>query len=92
MPAITFTKFQSGIDLRKSDQVVDANGLRECNNAYITGGYGIQKRPGLDKISGSSLGTDTSGLFYFNNKLYTVSHQAGSAPSLSGYGLSLIHI
>ena len=87
MPAIAFTKFQSGIDLRKSDQVVDANGLRECNNAYITGGYGIQKRPGLDKISGSSLGTDTAGLFYFNNKLYTVSHQSGSAPTLSGYGV-----
>ena len=86
MPAITFQNFQSGIDLRTSDQVVDSNGLRECNNAYITGGFAVQKRPGLDRITSTSLGTDNAGLFYFDSKLYVVSHTSGSVPSLSGYG------
>ena len=87
MPAITFQNFQSGIDLRTSDQVVDSDGLRECNNAYITGGFAVQKRPGLDLISATSLGTDNAGLFYFDSKLYVISHTSGSVPTLVGYGV-----
>jgi len=87
VPAITFQNFQSGIDLRTSDQVTDSNGLRECDNAYITGGFAVQKRPGLDLISATSLGTDNAGLFYFDSKLYVISHTSGSVPTLSGYGV-----
>jgi len=87
VPAITFQNFQSGIDLRTSDQVVDSDGLRECNNAYITGGFAVQKRPGLDLISATSLGTDNAGLFYFDSKLYVISHTSGSVPTLVGYGV-----
>lgn len=86
MPAITFQNFQSGIDLRTSDQVVDSDGLRECNNAYITGGFAVQKRPGIDRICSTALASDTSGLFYFDSKLYVISHTSGSVPTLSGYG------
>lgn len=86
MPALTFSNFQTGIDLRKSDQAVDNPGLRDCKNAYITGGYGVQKRPGLHKLSLSGLGSDTSGLFYYDGNLYVVSATPGAVPSLSGYG------
>jgi len=67
--------------------VVDSDGLRECNNAYITGGFAVQKRPGLDLISATSLGTDNAGLFYFDSKLYVISHTSGSVPTLVGYGV-----
>ena len=51
MEVITFDRFEGGIDLRKAEQVSDANRLVECKNAYITTGWAIKKRPGLDKIS-----------------------------------------
>jgi hypothetical protein len=87
MPALTFTNFKSGIDLRRSDQVVDNNGLRECNNAYVTGGYGVQKRPGIDLITSSAIPSGAKDLFYFDGELYSVSSTPVLGPSLSGYGV-----
>ena len=61
MEVITFDRFEGGIDLRKADQVSDANRLVECKNAYITTGFAVKKRPGLDKISGTGFASDMKG-------------------------------
>ena len=61
MEVITFDRFEGGIDLRKADQVSDANRLVECKNAYITTGWAIKKRPGLDKLSSGTLPTGPGG-------------------------------
>lgn len=99
MEVITFDRFEGGIDLRKAEQVSDANRLVECKNAYITTGWAVKKRPGLDKISvglGSGiLGPDylpstTKGLFVFNKQTHTCSHAivpVATMPGLSGYGV-----
>ena len=88
MEVITFDRFEGGIDLRKADQVSDANRLVECKNAYITTGWAIKKRPGLDKLSSSALPVTTAGLFVYNKKVHTVSHQTESSlPTLSGHGI-----
>ena len=88
MEVITFDRFEGGIDLRKADQVSDANRLVECKNAYITTGWAIKKRPGLDKLSSGTLPTTTSGLFVYDKQVHTVSHQSESGlPTLSGHGI-----
>ena len=69
MPAITFDKFDLGIDLRKGAAVSDANRLREMKNAYVTTGLATQKRPGLVKIA--DLEPGTKGLFAAFGKLHT---------------------
>lgn len=69
MPAITFDKFDLGIDLRKGAAVSDANRLREMKNAYVTTGLATQKRPGLVKVA--DLETGTKGLFAAFGKLHT---------------------
>ena len=98
MEVITFDRFEGGIDLRKAEQVSDANRLVECKNAYITTGWAIKKRPGLDKISVAGtfpptspvLPSRTKGLFVFNKQMHTCSHNAVSStdmPVLEGYGI-----
>ena len=87
MEVITFDRFEGGIDLRKAQQVSDANRLVECKNAYVTTGFAINKRPGLDKISASALPSTTKGMFIFNRAMHVVSHQAESLPSLSGFSV-----
>ena len=67
MEVITFDRFEGGIDLRKAQQVSDANRLVECKNAYVTTGFAINNRPGLDKISSSALPSTTKGMFIFTN-------------------------
>ena len=87
MEVITFDRFEGGIDLRKAQQVSDANRLVECKNAYVTTGFAINKRPGLDKISASALPSTTKGMFIFNRAMHVVSHQSESLPSLSGFSV-----
>ena len=89
MEVITFERFEGGIDLRKADQVSDANRLVECKNAYITTGFAVKKRPGLDKLTATSVPSTCKGFFVFAGVGHLVSHIGPSGvPSLSGYGVS----
>ena len=89
MEVITFDRFEGGIDLRKADQVSDANRLVECKNAYITTGFAVKKRPGLDKLTATSVPSTCKGFFVFAGVAHLVSHIGPSGvPSLSGYGVS----
>ena len=87
MSTYSLDDFRVGIDRRRSELVADDLGLIECKNAFVTTGYAIAKRPGLDDVAGATLGADSSGLFIFNRTFYTVSHTAVSHPTLSGYGI-----
>jgi len=69
MAAITFNKFDLGIDLRKGASVSDANRLREMKNAFVTTGLATGKRPGLSKVA--TLEAGTKGLFAAFGKLHT---------------------
>lgn len=69
MPAITFDKFELGMDHRKAASVSDANRLREMKNAYVTTGLATSKRPGLVKIA--TLESGTKGLVAALGKLHT---------------------
>ncbi|WAW09890.1 hypothetical protein NB640_11820 [Oxalobacter vibrioformis] len=69
MPAITFDKFELGIDHRKAASVSDANRLREMKNAYVTTGLATSKRPGLKKMA--TLEAGTKGLVAALGKLHT---------------------
>ena len=75
MAAITFNRFDLGIDLRKGASVSDANRLREMKNAYVTTGLATAKRPGLAKVA--TLEAGTKGLFAAFGKLHTF-HGDGS--------------
>ena len=90
MSGFTFEDFRLGLDHRKSEQVSDARSLQECKNAYVTSGYAISKRPGMDNLhSSTALDTNFHGLFMFDQKLVTVTHAAGftSPPTLAGIGI-----
>lgn len=67
--AITFDRFDSGLDLRKGASVSDANRLRELDNAYVTTGRTIRKRPGLELVT--TLESGTLGLTAAGGKLNT---------------------
>ena len=51
MPAITFDRFDGGLDVRQLASSADANRLRTLKNAYVTTGRTIRKRPGLRRVS-----------------------------------------
>ena len=90
MSGFTFEDFRLGLDHRKSEQVSDARSLQECKNAYVTSGYAISKRPGMDNLHASTaLDTNFHGLFMFDQKLVTVTHASGftSPPTLAGIGI-----
>lgn len=57
MPAISFSDFSSGLDLRKGASVSDANRLRVLDNCYVTTGKTIRKRPGLSVVANLEPGT-----------------------------------
>lgn len=61
MPAITFDKFDIGVDVRKAGAVSDANRLQVAKNVYINKGLVIEKRPALQWIG--SLDPNSVGLF-----------------------------
>lgn len=69
MAAITFNKFDLGIDHRKGAAVSDANRLIEMKNAHVTTGLATEKRPGLTKVA--TLEAGTKGLFPAFGKLHT---------------------
>lgn len=69
MPAITFSDFASGLDLRKGASVSDANRLRKLTNCYVTTGKTIRKRPGLTQFANLEVGT--KGLRAAGGKLNT---------------------
>lgn len=71
MPAITFDRFDGGLDVRQLATSADANRLRVLDNAYVTTGRSIRKRAGLKKIGNLSDGT--VGLFAGKGTLYTFS-------------------
>lgn len=68
--AITFDRFDAGIDLRKGHTVSDANRMRELLNCDVTNGLAIRKRPGLRKIK--DVPTDSVGLFALDGEVKTV--------------------
>jgi hypothetical protein len=77
--AVEYNRFDKGIDIRKSAAVSDANRLRELNNAYITDGWAIKKRPGLVKVADLALGTKE--LIQIRGELYTLSSNVDAANS-----------
>ena len=90
MSGFTFEDFRLGLDHRKSEQVSDTRSLQECKNAYVTSGYAISKRPGMDNINATTaLDVNFHGLFVFDQKLVTVTHTSGfvAPPTLSGIGI-----
>ena len=44
MPSMSFQDFRSGVDRRKSQQIVDQRGLYDCKNAFVNNGFAIKKR------------------------------------------------
>lgn len=80
MPAITLDRMELGMDRRKGRGVSDANRLYELKNAFISGGWVPQKRPGLTKITSTPLSTGLAkGILPFNGKLQ-VFYKSGGAP------------
>lgn len=72
MKAITFDKFDIGLDLRKGASVSDASRMRVLRNAYVTIGKVLRKRPGLQLIETfTGAETGTVGLVAGNGKLNT---------------------
>jgi len=72
MKSITFDKFDIGLDLRKGASVSDASRMRVLQNAYVTIGKVLRKRPGISLVetfTGSEAGT--KGLVSGNGKLNT---------------------
>ena len=57
MATITFTDFALGLDVRKGPSTSEANRLRRIDNAYVTTGKSIRKRPGWEKIATLEPGT-----------------------------------
>lgn len=69
MPSITFDRFDAGLDVRKGASVSDANRLRGLDNAFVTTGRTIRKRPGLLVVA--NLEPGTKGLRSAGGKLNT---------------------
>lgn len=76
MSAITFSKFDFGLDLRKGPSTSDANRLRVLTNAYVTTGKTIKKRPGT--VKEAVLEPGTVGLSAGKGKLNTFYAGAGT--------------
>ena len=87
MPSMSFQDFRTGVDRRKSQQIVDQRGLYDCKNAFVNNGFAIKKRSGLDTILSSALTANSKGLFEFDEALYVVSHATSGNQTLAGYGV-----
>lgn len=88
MPAITYSEFGGGLDRRLPIGVQDANRLWTLQNAYITAGKKIKKRPGLSLVATGLNGS--VGLETINNAL-TVFSLVGSGFVAPG-GVSLLEL
>ena len=80
MPAITFERFDGGLDVRQLASSADANRFRTLKNAYVTTGRTIKKRPGLRKAV--DLPDGCEGLFSGIDALWTFSNN--TVPFLEG--------
>jgi hypothetical protein len=69
MPIITYDDFAGGLDVRPASALSKANILRVLQNAYITTGKSIRKRPCLEFVA--TLEPGTVGLKAFGGKLNT---------------------
>ncbi len=69
MPALTFDRFEGGLDVRPDFAISKANILRVLTNAYVTTGRKIKKRPCLRVIA--TLEAGTVGLKASGTKLRT---------------------
>jgi hypothetical protein len=67
MPAISYADWSGGLDLRLPLGIQDANKLYRLQNAYITSGKKIAKRPGLKMINVGL--TNTVGLRAIDGRL-----------------------
>tara|TARA_R110000824_G_scaffold90574_1_gene221157 strand:- start:118 stop:1632 length:1515 start_codon:yes stop_codon:yes gene_type:complete len=91
MASVTFEDFRTGLDRRKSQEVSDLRSLQECKNAYVTTGYAVNKRPGLENLHPfTALASTFKGLYIHDRKLITVTHTTGfvAPPLLGGYGIN----
>lgn len=57
MPSITFDQFDVGLDRRKSASTSEAGRLRVLQNAFVTTGKVIRKRPPLELVAELEAGT-----------------------------------
>lgn len=69
MPALTFDRFEGGLDVRPAHALANAKILRGLTNAYISTGRSIKKRPCLELIA--TLEAGTVGLKTIGTKLAT---------------------
>jgi hypothetical protein len=69
VPIITFDDFAGGLDVRPLQYMARPNILRTLQNAYITTGKTIKKRPCLQSVA--TLEAGTVGLKSFGGKLQT---------------------
>lgn len=69
MATITYERWENGLDLRLDKRASDANRLPVLDNAYVTTGRKLRKRPGTTKIA--QLEAGTKGLVAGANKLQT---------------------
>lgn len=69
MPALTFDRFEGGLDVRPARALANAKILRGLTNAYISTGRSIRKRPCLELIA--TLEAGTVGLKTIGTKLAT---------------------
>lgn len=76
MASLTIDRFEFGLDRRKGKAASDANRLRVLNNAYVTSGRQLQKRPCLSQHTTLSAGT--VGLIPGKGKLHTFYGGTGS--------------
>lgn len=75
MPIIKIDKFDRGIDVRRSTHTSDNNRLRQAKNVFVTTGYTVRKRPGLEKVT--KLESGTKGLISANEVLNTFNSEDG---------------
>jgi hypothetical protein len=67
MPTVAFSEFDGGIDLTRPANMQGANRFRILDNAYITKGKTLKKRPGARYVW--SWGSGVKGLFAVDNAL-----------------------
>lgn len=90
MPAITYDRFDGGLDLRQLQSSADANRLRVLRNAYVTTGRTIKKRKGIAFVG--YMPENTVGLFSGIDGLFTFTSDENSADSFDIPGIGLIRV
>ena len=88
MAAITYKEFSGGLDRRLPIEVQDANRLWTLQNAYITNGKKIAKRPGLKLVSAALDGS--VGLASMNGALAVFAEQGSAFKAPDGIALFLL--